>query len=311
MIDALTHVLNALRLKSSVYCRSEISTVNWSLLFNATPCAAFHVVEQGQCVLQIEATDETILLNAGDFLMLPHGDSHFVSQQMNTPPMIAIQLDEAIPQGVEIKQYLGQGEFTALVCGIFDFEHRNRYPLIAFMLRVIHIQAAQAQQAGLDAILRLIGKEAASARPGMETLLKRLADVLFVQVVRFWIDNPENEVRGWIGAMRDSQIGHSLNLIHGCPERDWTVASLAREVAMSRSAYAARFTELVGEAPFQYLTRWRMQTAMQLLDQEDLPLIAIAERVGYESEAAFHKAFKRTFGINPGMVRRNFHNAKV
>jgi AraC-like DNA-binding protein len=304
-MDVLTDVLNTLRLKGSVYYRSQISTCNWSLRFNATQGAMFHVIDQGGCFLQLGPESRMRqALCEGDLVVLPHGSAHIVSQQPDTPPMVNIQLDRDYPV-YHHEYYPGDSTTTTLICGLFDFADQNRYPLLTFMPALVRFTGEQCREAGLDATLRLIRHESQTARPGVQTLLNRLSDVLFVQVVRLWLDDPTSEQRGWLGALRDLQIGRALALIHSQPGHPWTVASLAREVAMSRSAFAERFTLLVGQSPFQYLVHWRMQTALTLMDEHQLPLSEIALRVGYESEAAFHKAFKREMGVSPGAYRRS------
>jgi AraC-like DNA-binding protein len=171
---------------------------------------------------------------------------------------------------------------------------------------LIHIRPAETPAAEwLEATLRLLAWETREVRPGTETIVSRLTDVIFVQVLRAWIESlPEGE-GGWMGALRDRRIGAALAHLHRSPEADWSNASLAQKVGMSRSRFAARFTALVGEPPLSYLTRWRLETAARLLREGELGLGEISERVGYRSEAAFSKAFRRRFGTPPGAYRRS------
>ncbi len=147
-------------------------------------------------------------------------------------------------------------------------------------------------------------REASALRPGGETVITRLADILVIQMIRSWIDSEPEADTGWLAALRDEQVGGALTSIHRQPERDWTVVSLAKDVGMSRSAFSARFTHLVGVSAMRYLTRWRMQLARTHLQQTSEPLAIVADRVGYQSEAAFCRAFKRVVGGSPGSVRR-------
>jgi AraC-like DNA-binding protein len=156
----------------------------------------------------------------------------------------------------------------------------------------------------IQSTLRLMAIEAKERRPGGETVITRLADILVIQAVRSWIATDPAAQAGWLGALQDRQIGHAIALIHREPARPWTVESLANEVAMSRSAFAARFTELVGEPAMHYVGRWRMHVASTWLKEEDAPLSEMASRLGYESEAAFSRAFRRFLGCAPGAVRR-------
>jgi AraC-like DNA-binding protein len=152
--------------------------------------------------------------------------------------------------------------------------------------------------------LQFIAWEVAAGKPGAHTVVSRLADILFIQIVRGYLAGLPEDATGWLGALKDQQIGAALTLIHQNPERDWTVLALAEQVAMSRSAFAARFNRIVGEPPLHYLTRWRMQKAAGLLREGQASLAEIAEQVGYDSEAAFSKAFKRAIGSAPGAYRR-------
>jgi AraC-like DNA-binding protein len=154
----------------------------------------------------------------------------------------------------------------------------------------------------MQSTLRLIATEAASLRPGGEAVLTRLSDILVIQALRGWIEHDPAAQHGWLGALRDPQIGRAISLIHRAPARGWTVASLASEVAMSRSAFAARFTELVGEPAMRYVTRRRMQVARAWLAEDGATVAEVAGRLGYRSEAAFSRAFKRMDGASPGAV---------
>src|SRR5215203_2453231 len=147
--------------------------------------------------------------------------------------------------------------------------------------------------------------EASQPRPGGETVITRLADILVIQAIRTWITQDPAARTGWLGALQDRQIGRAISLIHRDPAREWTLASLAAEVAMSRSAFAARFTELVGEPAMHYIARWRMHVALTWLNEEDASLSDLADRLGYQSEAAFSRAFKRLIGVSPSVARRH------
>lgn len=157
----------------------------------------------------------------------------------------------------------------------------------------------------MQSTLRLMAAEAKELRPGGETVITRLADILVIQAIRSWIQEDPAAQSGWLGALQDNQIGRVIALIHRDPGRPWTVASLATEVAMSRSAFAARFTELVGEPAMHYVARWRMRVALVWLKEDSAALGELASRLGYQSEAAFSRAFKRFIGISPGAVRRD------
>jgi AraC-like DNA-binding protein len=185
------------------------------------------------------------------------------------------------------------------------FEEPGLHPLVDLMPDVLHIQAAgREQDEMLRAMVAAMGAEALSARPGGATLMTRLADVLVVQAVRWWLDHGAEERCGWLTALRDPRVGKALALIHRRPQEGWTVGSLAKAVRLSRSVFSERFTQLVGKPPMQYVTRWRMHLAARWLREDKLRLGEIAARLGYESEPSFSRAFKRHMGAPPGAVRR-------
>lgn len=300
MRDVLTDVLDALRLRSTVYCQSEIGKAGWALRFGATTRAAFHIVSEGGCWINV--VDQRLRLDLGDLLVLPHGDAHLIADAPGSPVCADIQLEQT---GVDdcILMRWGDGEpRTTLVCGTFDLDRHAE--VFALLPPIVHFRAEQARDGGLQPTIHALIEEANAQRSGRQTVLTRLADVLLVLVIRAWLANADNEARGWLAALRDPQITLALEQMHAAPAQEWTVAQLATTAAMSRSAFAARFVELVGEPPLRYLTRWRMQVAARLLENPRTPLSHIAEQVGYESDAAFNKAFKRERGISPGQYQR-------
>ncbi len=189
-------------------------------------------------------------------------------------------------------------------CGV-RFDHVAAHRLIELLPRVLHVETWDQEGGSLQNTVRFISREAKEMRPGGETVITRLADILVIQAIRSWIDSVPEADRGWLAALRDEQLGRALTSIHREPEREWTVASLAKEAGMSRSGFSARFTYLVGESAMHYLTQWRMHLARAHLREKSEPLSVLAGRLGYQSEAAFCRAFKRMFGVPPGSVRHN------
>jgi AraC-like DNA-binding protein len=188
------------------------------------------------------------------------------------------------------------------------FDHPMARNLVGILPPLLDIEAADEPRASwMRDIFRLMAAEARAFQPGGEAVITRLADVLVIQALRAWIETAPAARTGWLGALQDPQIGRALSLIHRDPARPWTVASLARELAMSRSAFAARFTQLVDEPAMGYLTRWRMQLAQHALQTEGATAAELATRLGYQSEAAFARAFKRVMGLPPGAVKRGSH----
>ena len=200
----------------------------------------------------------------------------------------------------------GGGERVDLICGAVRLAHPAARNLLEVLPEVIHVDPSTNRRAleWLPSILGMIAAETAEPRPGGEAVVTRLCDILVISAIRSWLDTDPAARTGWVGALQDPQIGQAVALIHREPERDWTVADLAATVAMSRSAFSARFSELVGEGPMQYVTKWRMHVATDLLREEQLTVARVAERLGYASEAAFSRAYKRVTGLAPGAVRR-------
>jgi AraC-like DNA-binding protein len=186
------------------------------------------------------------------------------------------------------------------------FDHPAARQLVSLLPKMICVESWDTPQSEwIQSTLRFIAAEARALRPGGETVITRLADILVIQAIRSWIESDPSAQTGWLGALQDPQIGRAIMLVHRDPARAWSVAALASEVAMSRSAFAARFTELVGESPMQYVTRWRMHVAVASLREDGARLGEIARRLGYQSEAAFSRAFKRFIGVSPGSIRRS------
>jgi len=200
-----------------------------------------------------------------------------------------------------------RGPTTVLLCGGFQLEGRSIHPLLANLPNVIHIRESnRSATSWVHATLRHIEMETRVMRPGAQTLIARLSDILFIQVVREYFNSQMSAgvTNRWVGALKDPQIGMAITNIHRRPESAWTVAALASQVGMSRSAFAARFTELVGEPPLRYVAGWRAHKAAWYLRTSDEKLSEIARRVGYESETALSRAFRRFMGTTPGAYRK-------
>lgn len=303
-MDVLTDVLDTLRFRSTLYCRVELGAP-WSLQFAPTPVASFHVIERGAGWLIVDGEARPFPVYGGDLLVLTNGAGHRLADEPDRPPVVTIELGKDAPESPELRCYTGDGGTTVLLCGLFDLEQRRGYPLLSVLPPLMHIKGSDGQTAPwLDSTLRFLASEVSAPRLGRDTLVRRLTDMLFIQVVRAWVESEAGHERGWLAALHDPQIGAALQLIHRFPERAWTVADLAATVHMSRSAFAAQFTALVGESPLRYLRRWRMQRAIDLLRHSNTPIAAVAGAVGYASEVAFSQAFKREAGLAPHMFRR-------
>jgi AraC-like DNA-binding protein len=304
--DPLGEALHFLHMSGVFYTRSEF-TAPWGVALPAMPdCLMFHVITSGRCWLE-DQESEPRMLEPGVFALVPHGEGHTLLGASGSAAADLFDLPrEQVSERYEILRHGGGGAPTTMVCGAVRFDHPAARHLVKLLPRRIIIEAWSSPQTDwMQSTLRLMAAEAGQQRPGGETLVTRLADILVIQAIRSWIDTDPAARTGWLGALQDKQIGRALLLIHRHPEADWTVSSLAGEVALSRSAFAARFTELVGQSPMRFLAQWRMQMAYTRLKEEDVSLIELADRLGYQSEAAFSRAFKRVIGISPGAVRRS------
>lgn len=306
MTDPLGETLHLLRLDGSLYCRSEL-TEPWGV--EMPPFEGymmFHIVTSGQCWLEVD--DEAPLqLQQGSLALVPHGHGHRIRSDLSASadPLFDIPVQK-ISERYEILRHGGEGALTQLTCGVVSFDHVAGRRLVAQLPRVLKVDSwDEDEDSWLQSTLRLISREARNLRPGGETVITHLADILIIQAIRSWIDRAPEANQGWLAALRDQRVGRALAAIHRHPGHDWTIASLAFEVGMSRSAFSARFTHLVGESAGQYLLSWRMQLARARLLESSDSMLAIAEGLGYRSEAAFNRAFKRVFGATPGSMRRN------
>jgi AraC-like DNA-binding protein len=303
--DPLGEALHLMRMDGVFYTLSEF-TAPWGLALPAMPgCLMFHVVTAGRCWLVVEGA-EPRLLQPGDLALVPHGEGHQLLSELGETAAPLFDLPrEQLSERYELLRHGAGGDVTKMVCGAVRFDHPASQHLVSLLPRLICIDAwSSAHAEWLQSTLRFIAAEAKDLRPGGETIITRLADVLVIQAIRTWMAEDPAAQEGWLGALKDPQIGPQLLLVHRDPAHPWTVESMAVEAGMSRSAFAMRFKELVGETPMHYVTRWRMMVAMKWLHEEDAPLSEIASRLGYLSEAAFGRAFKRVVGQSPGAVRR-------
>lgn len=302
-MDILTDVLNTLELKGWLSSRRELAPP-WRYDFAASQDSMFHVLSFGGAYLQVEDEQEPIRVEDGDVVLFPTGHPHSLYDDPTSPLTRLVHLDYNPQRGYQVVYRDGEGIKPLLLCGAFHFEYPHNFPWLHRLPKLIHIPGGQGRlEPGFADIVRLIARESAFQQPGTEVMLKRLTELLFIQVIRLWIDQQAKASAGWVGALRDQSISTALGLIHQSPEYKWTVKELAEAAALSRSTFSARFTELVGEPPLTYLTRWRMLRAARLLKNE-VRMETIAELLGYESEAAFRKAFKRETGIPPAQYRR-------
>jgi AraC-like DNA-binding protein len=260
--------------------------------------AHFAMISRGNCWLSVEGIPEPTPLTGGDCILLARGTSIVLRDSPRTPPR---QSFREIAANSNVAHCGGGGAPTTIVCGSLSFDRASLKPITQLLPSFILIKADQAHTFALHNTMQALASEMAEQAPGAGVVATRLGEVLFIQVLRAHIASGVGwRNKGWLRAIFDPQMGTALSAIHDRVNTPWTVESLAEAAGMSRSAFAARFKELLGQTPLEYVTEWRMQKAMQLLQQRDKKLIDVARSVGYESDAAFSKAFKRVVGASPG-----------
>lgn len=299
-MDVLSDILTTMHLRGSVYF-STCFCSPWGLDIAKTEKASFHIIEQGECWLQMESLSEPKKLVAGDILVLPHGTKHQISDRPESSCLNGQDTVKRIISGDN--PFVGNRENFNILCGYFEFAHDQQLPFIDSLPEVIHLtQEHRNKLCRLDTVMTLIVNEASMEQPGKSAIVDRVTEVLFIQVVRAYIQL-QNHGDNYLAALNDKQIANSLALIHQKPEQDWTIESLAAEVGMSRSVFANRFHQLVGETPMKYLLAQRMNIAKRLISTTKDSLFNIAEQVGYHSDSSFKKAFKRFFNETPASFR--------
>lgn len=307
--DPLGEALHFLRMDGAFYALSELRG-RWGGAIPEIPDHLwFHMVTEGEGWLDAgESEAEACLLRPGSFALVPHGQGHRIWSEPGVPTPSVLELErEQISDRYEVLRH-GDGDTprTTMICGALSYSHPAARNLIAVLPRVVVIDPSHSPQTEwMHSTLRLMAVESRERRPGGEAVITRLGDILVVQAIRTWIATDPAAHNGWLGALQDRQIGRAITLIHRKPSKAWTIASLASEVAMSRSTFAARFTELVGEPVMKYVTRWRMYVAMDVLKEQNISVAQVANQLGYRSEAAFSRAFKRVTSVSPGAIRRS------
>jgi AraC-like DNA-binding protein len=334
-MDVLSDVLRVVRLSGAVFFTADFSSP-WAIespmpdmlataVIPGAECVVlFHILVEGECEVAC-GTHPVTVMESGDVVVFPRGDQHTMrSHGAGAPcPLGAIFTAGRHDEPPQLT-YGGGGRTSRFVCGYLNCDQRFS-PLVEALPTMLLVRsrddyasieaidtretlpAAVPQGSGtwLGTTLKFTVQEARSARPGNAAILGRLTELMFVEILREYMQRLTANEGGWLAAVNDPHVGKALRLMHADPVRDWTVDDLAREAAVSRSVLAQRFTELVGESPMRYLAGWRMQLAKQMMREGDGNIQDIATRVGYESEAAFSRAFKRATGSPPAAWRRD------
>jgi AraC-like DNA-binding protein len=321
IVDLLSEVLQDLRLSSTVFCTLELHEP-WAFLKAPLEAAPFHIIIEGRCTLEREGA-EPVELGAGDLVILPHGDEHALASGLGIERTPFGQLLKhggvthswtpqlQIGRPPEIRFGTPGGAVTRMVAGVFAFRDQRRNSVLEGFQSVIHLRGEHGRgQAWLERSLRLLLDEAFSDEPGSSTVAERVADIMFVQAVRAFLSSNPSSAGGWLRGLTDPRVAKALARVHSAPAVPLTLEGLAREVGMSRTVFAQRFRTLVGESVMAYVARRRMHVAAGLLGSTDLSLAEVAARVGYDSDVALSKAFKRWSGEAPGRYRRRGRAAR-
>jgi AraC-like DNA-binding protein len=300
-VDPLSEIFVGMRVQDAVYARLNL-TAPFGLCLEAYEHAHLGVVARGKCWLSLDSIPEPILLTGGDCWLLARGDAHSLRDNPGraTKPYADVRRHKINGQ----LDFGGGGAPTTIITGNFILDRESSKWITDLLPPLILFKVEGAKTGTLQTTVRLLEAEMEGHDIGSGIVASRLADIIFVQVIRVYASSGEGSNPGWLRALSDHQISLTLHSIHENFQKPWTVATLAETTGMSRSAFAARFKEVVGETPLEYLTRWRMRKATQLLRGKGHKLAEVAELVGYDSEGAFSKAFKREVGISPGAYRR-------
>jgi AraC-like DNA-binding protein len=313
-MDALSDVLRAVRLTGAIFFDIHASepwvaetppgdAIVGSMFPGSEHLICYHVITQGSCWACIEG-EPPVRLSAGDIIVLPHGDTHVLSSTpglRRSPDMTLYRMPADGKLPVSISMGGAQGAPVHFVCGFLGCDARPYNPLLSALPRVILVKANGA----LAAYVQYALAESKEPRMGGQGVLSRLSELMFVDVVRHYLESLPADRTGWLAGLRDPYVGRALSAFHRNPARDWTVESLAKGAGLSRSAFAERFTQFVGQPLMHYLTNWRMQLAANHLLSGTDSVAVIANRVGYDSEAAFSRAFKKAAGAPPSQWRNH------
>ena len=316
-MDVLSEVLKVIKLQGALFYNGEFSypwCVNASsaraLARHFAPAAEhvmmFHLLTEGRAFVRLES-GEQVMLGPGDLVMIPHGDRHVMGNGTSVKAENDSEnLGEIITSGLKVWKMGGGGDVTKFVCGYMACDPELSKAFLGGLPPVFKVSIRNdAAGRWLENSIRFSVDQLHTQAAGSEAVLAKLSEVLFIETLRAYIAQLPPEQTGWLAGARDAEVGRTLALMHHNPSHPWTIASLAREAGVSRSVLAERFRHYLGEPPMSYLTRWRLQLGAQMLGSTNYSVAQIAAEVGYESEAAFNRAFKREHGVPPARFRSN------
>ncbi|MEZ4224782.1 MAG: AraC family transcriptional regulator [Polyangiaceae bacterium] len=304
-MDTLSTILRSIRLQTAIVSRGHY-TDPWGVFTRGAAKPIFHAIVRGECLARLDRKESGVVLRAGDVVVLPQGVQHTLASGPGVEPIHVSEVAaKKNSMGVPLLRHGGRGSETYIVCGTFHLDHEAANSLFDLMPPLIHLRPDQPELVRwMGSTLDLLDNEISNGGPGSETVVARLTDLLVVQLLRQYARNPAVPVAGWLAAVHDDQIGRALALIHSDPGGDWSATKLAAAVGLSRTRFFERFTGLVGEPPSRYLARWRATAAADLIRRRELSTAELAGLVGYASEYAFGRVFRRYLGVSPAEYRR-------
>ncbi len=304
MTDALTDILQSVRMEGSVFSRAEL-TAPYGVESGRLPYGVFHAVTSGRAWAKLAEGNDPIELERGDIVVFPFGANHLITDAPGRPTRSIGLLTSVDDRGLGRLVVDGGGNATSLICGSIHFEQGVAHPVLSLLPPMLHVRNVDGRVSDVvETLVALIAQEVDQPAAGSDTVVARLTDALVVYVLRDYIERLTEGAGGWLAALRDPHIAEALAKVHRHPEHDWTAQTLASIAGLSRSAFYGRFKELVGQTPAEYLTRWRIHLATRILREEKCSVAIAASRVGYGTEAAFSNAFVRVMGVRPGAYKK-------
>jgi AraC-like DNA-binding protein len=304
-MDALSKVLETVKFKGIIYNKLEFSAP-WGINVTEDYASQFWRLLSGKCVLQVPG-EPLLELAVGDLVYVPHGSSHWIAGHASHHRVPALEFRQARDSGHPL--FVGQEEPTVLLGGHFEFDMMPNHPFLTDLPNVIHVSHYNTEvSAWLRQTANLIFEEVTHPKPGSEVILGRLAEVAFVHIIRAYLEEEDN-AKGFLLALQDERISKALQLMQTFPEKDWSLDTLSSQAGMSRSLFCSEFKRMVGETPLSYLTNWRIIKARELLATTKGNISEVAIDVGYQSEAAFNRIYKKKTGETPARYRRTKLNA--
>lgn len=300
-MDPLTDILTGLRIRRAMFTRLDASAP-WGFDSSGEPYLKFVLLVRGSAILTTDSIPEPIALRGGDVFIMLEDQPYRIYDHEDSVATDCVDIEKLrIGNKIEVG---GGGAVTSFISGFFELDPLAAKPLMKVLPPLLHLKLDKGRGLAFHTVLELLAIETEAPGLGSEAVVSRLFELLFVHAIRAYSAQPGGPSRGWLAAHSDRHLAQALEAMHGEPAHDWTVESLARVAGMSRSAFAARFKSVVGQTPLEYLTQWRMYCATRLLQRSGLALAEVSRQVGYESVAAFNRAFRRETDLTPGAFRK-------